>query len=89
MVIHQDGYEPVECSIPLPCPFCGSAAVLKQLEHSYTLDRKGKRQKVCIVASTRTQKADTFWFSCESCRASSGGHETTAQAAVENWNRRC
>jgi len=88
MIIQQDGYAPVECSIPLPCPFCGSEAVMKQLEHTYKLDRKGKPQRICIVASTRTIQANTFWFSCVSCNASTGGHESNAQAAVENWNKR-
>lgn len=88
MVIYQDGYEPVECSIPLPCPFCGGAAVMKQLEHTYKLDKKGKSQRICIIASSRIQRGNTFWFTCESCIATSGGHQETAQAAVENWNRR-
>lgn len=88
MIIEQDGFEPVECSIPLPCPFCGGVAVLKQLEHVHRLNRKGKVERIYIVASSRIQKGNTFWFACESCNATSGGHQETAQAAVNNWNRR-
>lgn len=84
ITIRQDGYADVHINqIPLPCPFCGGAAELSQLEHAIT--GKGR---VCIVSSSRIQHADTFWFQCESCRASSGGHHDSAQAAVEAWNRR-
>lgn len=81
VVIQEDGYEPVECDIPLPCPFCGSKPKLAQLAHRY-----GK--KYCIIASTRTLRADTFWFKCRKCGTTTGRHEGNAQSAVENWNKR-
>ena len=84
ITIKQDGYADVYVDqSPLPCPFCGSAAKLAQLEHAGT----GKK-RVCIIASSRVQHADTFWFKCESCKATSGGHHGSAQKAVEAWNRR-
>lgn len=88
MIITENGYEPVECDIALPCPFCGGAPVLKQLAHRLSLGKKGKVQRYTIIASTGILKSDTFWFACESCNASTGKHQPTAQMAVEVWNKR-
>ena len=89
MIITEDGYEPVEVNqSALPCPFCGGAPVLKQVAHTWYLDKKGKSQCVALITSTSRMKGDTFWFVCESCDASTGSHQPTAQMAVEVWNRR-
>jgi hypothetical protein len=91
--IEEPGYTPVECEDPLTCPFCGSEPRLAQLAHVICSERIGRSRKyrqvkVCIAASTRTLTADTFWFKCQTCGCSSGGHHETAQAAAEAWNRR-
>jgi len=91
--IEEAGYAPVKCEAPLPCPFCGSAAKLAQLAHetrSERIGRSGKYRQVrySIIASTRTLTADTFWFKCQECGCTSGGHHATAQKAAEAWNRR-
>jgi len=93
VIIKQDGYTPVECDEPLPCPFCGSQPVLSQLEHYYRQERIGRSRKyrtvrIAVIASTRIQKADTFWFACEKCGCTTGGHHETAQAAALAWNKR-
>jgi len=87
MIIKQEGYADVECDEPKPCPFCGAAVELKQLAHANRYGKNGV-ERVCIVASTRSLKADTFWFKCSECSATTGYHQGTAQAAVEIWNRR-
>lgn len=80
MKIERKGYTSVECDCPLPCPFCGSEAELAQLAHATS--------GACIVASSEVLAADTFWFRCTSCKATTGRHQTTAQDAVSAWNRR-
>lgn len=91
--IQKEGYTPVMCDAPLPCPFCGSEAELAQLSHSTRSERIGRSNKFrqvrySIIASSQTLTADTFWFRCKECRCTSGGHHDTAQKAVEAWNRR-
>lgn len=83
VVIEQKGYAPVECDEPLPCPFCGAEAHLKQLAY-----HDGPRGRTLIVSSSRQLAGNMFWFACMSCRATTGPHADTAQEAVEHWNRR-
>src|SRR6188472_261782 len=91
--ITKDGYEPVVCEQPLLCPFCGSPAELAQLSHITRSERIGrsknfKQVRICIFASTRTLKSDTFWFKCSECKATTGGHHSDAEDAAAAWNRR-
>ena len=93
MIIEKPGYTAVECDPPLPCPFCGSEPELAQVAHSQTSQRIGRSRKfrtvrVALIASTRILTADTFWFKCPSCRATTGDHQHSAQGAVQAWNRR-
>lgn len=93
MLIVKEGYEPVECDEPLPCPFCGTTPQLAQLAHITRWERIGRSRKsrqvrICLVASTSTLKGDTFWFKCEACGCTSGGHHNSAQAAAQAWNTR-
>ena len=93
MIIEAPGYIAVECDTPLPCPFCGSDAELAQVAHAETSQRIGRSRRyrtvrVALIASTRPLKADTFWFRCSKCRASTGDHQHSAQRAVRVWNRR-
>jgi hypothetical protein len=93
ITITKQGYLPVQCDEPLPCPFCGTAAELAQLAHATRSERIGRSRKhrtvrVVIIASTSTLAADTFWFKCPECNATSGGYHGSAQKAVEAWNRR-
>ena len=93
MIIKKDGYKDVECDAPLPCPFCGSEPKLAQLAHTYRQERIGRSRKyrtvqICLIASTSTLTADTFWFKCETCKCTSGGHHESAQAAARAWNTR-
>ena len=91
--IEQDGYTPVSCEEPLPCPFCGGKAELMQLAHTTRSERIGRSKrfktvKVCILASTRTLTADTFWFKCAECGCTTGPHHDNAMGASLAWNRR-
>lgn len=93
ITIQEPGYAAVECDPPLPCPFCGATPRLVQLAHVTQYERTGRSRKtravkVAIIASSRTLTADTFWFTCDTCQCTSGGHHDTAQAAAEAWNRR-
>ena len=93
ITIEEEGYSPVQCDAPLPCPFCGAEPELAQLAHDIRSERIGRSRKyrqvrVCIVASTRTLAADTFWFKCPNCNATTCGHHNTAQKAAEAWNMR-
>jgi hypothetical protein len=87
VTITEKGYMDVECDKPKPCPFCGAAPELQQLAHANRYGRNGV-ERVCVIASTGILKADTFWFKCSNCMATTGHHQSTAQAAVENWNCR-
>jgi predicted RNA-binding Zn-ribbon protein involved in translation (DUF1610 family) len=89
----KKGYVPVSCDEPLPCPFCGSEPELAQLAHNERFERVSRggrleKVKTCILCSAATLTADTFWFLCPICGATSGKHCTTAQEAAENWNTR-
>lgn len=91
--IAKNGYAPVSCEQPLPCPFCGTEPELAQLAHTMRSERTGRSRKyrqvkVCIIASSMTLTSDTFWFKCSKCGCVSGGHHLTAQQAAEAWNRR-
>ena len=91
--VEQEGYTPVKCERPLPCPFCGAEPKLSQLSHVTRSERIGRsnrlRQvKVCIVASTKTLTADTFWFKCEDCGCTTGPHHDNAMNASRAWNCR-
>ena len=91
--IARDGYTPVKCDKPLPCPFCGTEPKLAQLAHHMRSERIGRSRrfrqvKVCILASTSTLTADTFWFKCPECDCTTGGHKDTAREASKAWNRR-
>lgn len=88
VAITQDGYAPVACLEPLPCPFCGTTPELKQVAHNYKTDRRGKVTRIAIIASTKTLTSDTFWFQCPSCRCTSGGHHASGMAASAAWNTR-
>lgn len=95
MIFKKEGYTPVECDEPLPCPFCGSDAELLQLAHITRFEttgkgrsRKCKEVKVCIVASNRELNGDTFWFKCVNCKCTTGSHKDNAQDAVLVWNTR-
>ena len=91
MIIKKEGYSPVECDEPLPCPFCGGKAELAQLAHVTRYERKGRKVvpvRVCIVASTATLTSDTFWFKCTNCKCATGNNKNTAQEAVAAWNTR-
>jgi hypothetical protein len=93
ITIEKEGYTPVECDPPLPCPFCGSKPELAQVAHRTTWQRVGRSRKteqvkVCIVASSQILTADTFWFRCTECRCTTGPHAKTAQEAAESWNKR-
>jgi formate dehydrogenase maturation protein FdhE len=87
MRIEKKGYVPVECDEPLACPFCGSTPELAQLAHSTTYKNR-KPVRCSIVFSTQTLEADTFWFKCNTCGATTGKHCDTAQEASELWNKR-
>lgn len=94
VTIHKEGYKPVECDEPLPCPFCGDRPELAQLEHITRYERVGRSKRprpvrVAILSSTREIVADTFWFKCNRCGCTSGPHCGTAQEAALSWNRRC
>lgn len=93
ITITEPGYSPVICDKPLPCPFCGAEARLAQLAHRMSSERIGRSGKfrqvrICLIASSSTLTADTFWFACSECRSTTGPHCNTAQQAVENWNKR-
>lgn len=93
MIIEEPGYTPVECDPPIPCPFCDATPRLAQLAHVTRYERVGRSRKtrevkITIIASSRILTADTFWFVCDACGCTSGGHHATAQAAAEAWNRR-
>jgi hypothetical protein len=91
ITIEKPGYVSVECDEPLPCPFCGGAAELRQLAHATTSRLVGKKLKtvrVCIFAASEPLNSDTFWFACCQCNATTGKHCDTAQGAVEFWNKR-
>ena len=91
MIIEKQGYEPVECDKPLPCPFCGTTPELAQLCHVETWIREGRKSrkvKVCVMVSTEKLKSDTFWFKCQTCGCTTGKHCSNAQDAVKNWNTR-
>jgi hypothetical protein len=91
ITIEKPGYVSVECDAPLPCPFCGGAAELRQLAHTTTSRKVGKKWetvRVCIFAASTPLSSDTFWFACCQCNATTGKHCDTAQGAVEFWNRR-
>jgi hypothetical protein len=78
--IHEDGYEPVECDPPLPCPFCGGNARLGQVKRTAS--------NFIIMASSSPIRANVFWFECAACGAKSGKHQSTPQDAANTWNRR-
>lgn len=91
--IKQDGYTAVKCDKPLPCPFCGAEPKLTQLAHHMRSERIGRSRrlrqvKVCILASTSTLTADTFWFKCPGCGCTTGEHKDNAMDASKAWNRR-
>ncbi len=95
MIIKEEGYSPVECDEPLPCPFCGGNAKLKQLAHITRFETTGKGRsrrctevKRCIVASNHERTGDTFWFACDNCKCTTGSHKDNAQEAVAAWNMR-
>lgn len=91
MITEEKGYAPVEHDEPLPCPFCGSQPKLQQLAHRMSSVKRGRKyvqERVCILASTLTLTADTFWFTCPSCKCSTGPHCTTAAEAARHWNTR-
>jgi hypothetical protein len=93
ITITKEGYFPVQCDEPLPCPFCGAAAELAQVAHETRSERIGRSRKqrqvrYAIIASTTPLAADTFWFKCPGCNATTGGHHGSAQKAAEAWNRR-
>lgn len=87
MIFEKEGYEPVECDKPIPCPFCGTEPELKQLAHTWTFSKR-KKVRVTLLASSTILKSDTFWFCCPQCEAHTGPHCKDAQKAVEYWNRR-
>jgi len=91
--IFQEGYTPVSCKEPMPCPFCGGPAVLVQLAHRTQYERIGRSKKfrtvkICILASSQILKADTFWFKCSDCGCTTGPHHSNALEASNAWNRR-
>jgi hypothetical protein len=95
MIIKEEGYLPVECDEPLPCPFCGGDAKLVQLAHITRFEttgkgrsRKCKEVRICILASNYERTGDTFWFKCANCKCTTGSHKDTAQEAAESWNLR-
>lgn len=95
MIIKKEGYSPVECDEPLPCPFCGGNAELMQLAHTTRYETTGrgrsrqcKAVKICIISSNQELTSDTFWFKCTNCKCTTGSHKNTAQEAAAAWNTR-
>ena len=91
MIIKKEGYSPVECDKPLPCPFCGGDAELMQLAHETRVERVGRKSKtvkVCVLAANYELTSDTFWFKCTNCKCTTGNHKATAQEAAETWSTR-
>ncbi len=43
--IEHPGYAPVQCTNPLPCPFCGEIPELAQLAHVTRSERIGRSRK--------------------------------------------
>lgn len=91
MIIKEEGYSPVECDEPLPCPFCGGKAKLVQLSHTIRYQKQGRKSvpvRICVLASNYELTGDTFWFKCTDCACTTGNHKDTAQEAATAWNMR-
>ena len=89
--IEKEGYAPVVCEEPKPCPFCGGTAKLVQLAHTMRWEKVGRRReqvRVQLLAASWPLVGDTFWFACSVCGATSGPHFDNAMDASRAWNRR-